>query len=353
MRQAFPLIRIAALFLFPALLAYGAYTFMVGALMRPADPNSTETVSVLVQPGMNFRGVCRQLQEQGIVRYARSLDLLARLRDKKTEKIIVGEYLLSASMTPETILNKLVSGDIFKRKVLLREGESYKVLPDRVAQSGLVTLEDINKTLADPQLLARAGISASNFEGYLFPNTYEFSRPVEAHQIVWAMLEEGEKHWPPEFSDQADKLGMTRHEILTLASIIEKETGIVEEQPTISSVFHNRLKAGMKLQADPTVIYGLVDFDGNLRKADLLDAHDYNTYVHFGLPPGPIANPGESAIRAALFPAETEYLFFVADGTGAHVFSTTLGEHNAAVLKYQKKPQETDPVDPVNPVEPS
>ena len=149
------------------------------------------------------------------------------------------------------------------------------------------------------------------------------------------MLEEGDKHWPSEFSDRANEINLSRHEITTLASIIEKESGNAEEQPLISSVFHNRLSNGMRLESDPTVIYGIKDFNGNLTRQDLHTPHPYNTYTNFGLPPGPICNPGETAIRASLYPKESPYLFFVANGKGSHVFSTTLQEHNEAVAKYQ------------------
>ena len=152
------------------------------------------------------------------------------------------------------------------------------------------------------------------------------------------MLEEGEKRWIPEFTERADLLRMSRHEVLTFASIVEKESGNTSEQPLVSSVFHNRLQQGMRLQSDPTVIYGVPNFDGNLTKAHLETVTPYNTYTNPGLPPGPIANPGESAIRATLFPAQTNFLFFVADGKGGHVFSTTLAEHNEAVRRYQIEP---------------
>jgi UPF0755 protein len=150
------------------------------------------------------------------------------------------------------------------------------------------------------------------------------------------MLQEGEKRWKPEVNERAAQLGMTRHELLTLASIIEKESGNQREQPLISSVFHNRLRNGMKLESDPTVAYGIPDLNGQLLRKHLETEHPYNTYINFGLPPGPICNPGETAIQAALYPTpDSQYLFFVADGQGGHVFSTTLAEHNKAVAQYR------------------
>jgi UPF0755 protein len=150
------------------------------------------------------------------------------------------------------------------------------------------------------------------------------------------MLEQAEDKWLPEYSQRADEQQRTRHEILTLASIIEKESGNFEEQPIISSVFYNRLKEGMRLQSDPTVIYGIANFDGNLTRAHLETPGPYNTYMNFGFPPGPICNPGATAIHAALYPQETEYLYFVGDGQGHHIFSTNLKDHNDAVNKYQR-----------------
>jgi UPF0755 protein len=239
-------------------------------------------------------------------------------------------------MKPQEILAKLLSGEVFKRKVLVKEGATIKQIAKLLEEAGLISAESFITTSRDQTLLKTAGIKHDSFEGYLFPETYLFSRPITAKDVIWRMLEEGDNRWPTEYTERADQLNMVRHEVLTLASIIEKESGNFQEQPTIASVFHNRLGQGMRLQADPTVIYGLENFDGNIRKADLSNPHRYNTYVHFGLPPGPICNPGASAIKAALYPTETAYLFFVSNGQGSHIFSATLQEHNNAVNRYQR-----------------
>ena len=241
-------------------------------------------------------------------------------------------------MTPKDVLGALVGGKILKRKITVKEGMSIWEIGPIVDQAGLLPRAEFDQAVTDPKLLVKAGISASSFEGYLYPDTYMLSKPITAQLIIWQMLEEGEKHWSAEFSDQAEKIKLSRHEILTLASIIEKETGQIEEMPTISSVFHNRLNQGMKLQSDPTVIYGIPNFNGNITKDDLQRASPYNTYMNYGLPPGPIANPSDNAIRAALFPKETTYLFFVGNGHGSHEFATTLSEHNENVRKYQLQP---------------
>ncbi len=336
MHKLFHILRLLLLVIIPVLLSLLVYSFMTRALFEPVNPADAKEVSVEISQGMTFKDVCRLLKDKGIVRYARGLDLMARLKGSPTDKIKAGEYMLSPAMSPAKVLAKLVSGEVLNRTVMLAPGISIHELSRIVADSGLLSKEEMENELVSGTLLARAGIASNSFEGYLYPDTYFFSRPITAKDVIWKMLEEGETHWPKDFSDQADKLGMSRHEILTLASIIEKETGRVSEQPVISSVFHNRLKMGIKLQSDPTVIYGIQNFNGNITKEDLQTPTPYNTYTNLGLPPGPICNPGESAVKAALFPAETQFLYFVADGTGGHVFSTTLAEHNENVAKLVK-----------------
>jgi UPF0755 protein len=179
------------------------------------------------------------------------------------------------------------------------------------------------------------GIQAESLEGYLFPDTYYFPRNTPIDRIIQTMLDRFNTVFTPAWADRARGIGLSRHQVVTLASIIEKETGAAGERPLIASVFHNRLARGMRLQSDPTVIYGIEDFDGNLTRAHLETPTPYNTYQVAGLPPGPIASPGRAALEAALFPEETDYLYFVARGDGTHQFSTRLDEHNEAVRRYQ------------------
>lgn len=331
--------RLLLIFLFPVLAAAASYLFFKREFYLPYNPSDGSKKLVEIEPNRSFGEICAKLREASVVRSCWSLGLLARMRKLDTE-IRSGEYELSATMAPREILEKLAKGDVFKRLVLVKEGESIWQIGEKVEKAGLVKGEEFNRALVDKQLLAKAGILAPSFEGYLFPDTYNFSRPIKAEQIIWRMLEQGEREekWSKKFADQADDLHLSRHEILTLASIIEKESGNADEQPIISSVFHNRLRQGMKLQSDPTVIYGIPNFNGNLTRNDLLTPTEYNTYTNVGLPPGPIANPGLSAIRAALFPTQTTFLFFVADGKGGHIFATTLQEHNENVRRFQKDP---------------
>lgn len=330
------LVRLILILALPLAVAFGTYWVFSKELMGPLDPNNTAMRIIEIAPGTSFSKIADNLEQQQFIKHAWSLTLLARFKKQDT-KIKAGEYEFSPAMTPKEILAKLMAGDILLRIVTVREGVSIWDIGQLVQDAGVVSKEDFDKAVKNPELLAKAGIAAETFEGYLFPETYQFSRPISADQVVWRMNSEGEKHWLPEFQKRADSLRLSRHEILTLASIVEKESGNREEQPLVSSVFHNRINQGMKLQSDPTVIYGLKNFNGNLTKKDLLADHVYNTYVNFGLPPGPIANPGDTAISAALYPQDSTYLYFVGDNQGKHIFSTTLAEHNAAVLKYQKQ----------------
>lgn len=318
----------------PAIVAIFTYGWMQETFFLPSNKSKTALELVEIPSGSNFKQICANLEVRKIVKHGWALDVIARLRGQDT-KINAGEYELSPAMTPSEVLAKLASGDVYKRKLVLKEGYSIWELGALVEQAGLATEIEFNKDLTNKELLTKSGIGVETFEGYLFPETYHFSRPILPKTIIWQLLEEGEKRWKPEYGIRLKQLNMSRHELLTLASIIEKESGNPEEQPIVSSVFHNRLKNGMRLESDPTVMYGIPHFSGLLTRRDLDTPTVYNTYTNFGLPPGPICNPGQTAIKAALYPSDTQYLFFVADGKGGHVFSTTLQEHNKAVADYR------------------
>lgn len=327
--------KIVLILFIPLGIAAVTYFFMRFAFLEPLDPASNSKEIVEIAPKRTCNDVSRELVEKHIIRYSWSFNILAKLL-KADKRMKAGEYEVTGSMTPRQVIEKLMSGDVIKRLVTVVPGSTIRDVPGVVESQGLMPADEFAKALRDPGLLVRAGLSAQSFEGYLYPETYQFSRPIVPWEIILRMITEGENHWPQDFSTRADELKMSRHEVLTLASIIEKESGVVDEQPIISSVFHNRLKRGMKLQSDPTVIYGLQNYNGNITEEDLKNPHAYNTYVNFGLPPGPIANASLNAIKAALYPADTTYLFFVADGTGRHVFSTTYQEHQEAVARWVK-----------------
>ena len=189
----------------------------------------------------------------------------------------------------------------------------------------------------DPELLKKTGITElTTLEGFLFPETYFFSRAETEREVLSAMIDQYRRVFNSDFQKRAKEIGMSEYNVLTLASIVEKETGIDSDRPLIASVFHNRLNRRMRLDSDPTVIYGMKNFDGNLTRKHLRTPTPYNTYTRYGLPPTPISNPGRASLHSVLYPAENKYLYFVARGDGSSKFSRTLSEHNKAVWKYQK-----------------
>ncbi len=330
----------------PILAGFITYTTLHTLFFNPINPDDTAPQSIEIMKESTLKRISIELQQRGFIKYAWPLNYAGRVSGKD-RKIVAGEYEIRRSMSPTQLLEAITSGKPIERKVIVKEGVSIADIGQIVEDAGLLKKGAFDQALVDPSLIKASGSYNGQLEGYLFPETYIFSRPVSAKEIVTRMLKMGLERWPQTFSDRAEQLGMTRHQVLTLASIIEKETGVSEEQPRIASVFHNRLERGMPLQSDPTVIYGLRgNFDGNLTRAHLEMPTPYNTYTISGLPPGPIGNPGDSAIKAALYPEKTDYLFFVADGAGRHVFSATLEEHNSAVARYQlgvKREPDTKP----------
>lgn len=291
--------------------------------------------SVSVPSGQTFDETLRQLQQAGIVRSPRRFEILARLKGLDT-KIQAGEYWLSPDTTPEKLLQQLVTGKVRMHALTLPEGYTIRQYAAMVEEKGLASAGAFLAVATDPAVAAEYGIPGDTLEGYLFPDTYHFPKGLPPKHLVDHMIARFWSVFKPEWEDRVRDLNMTLHQIVTLASIIERETGAPSERKLISSVFHNRLKRNMRLQSDPTVIYGLKHFDGNLTRKHLETPTPYNTYTTGGLPPGPIANPGAGALEAALYPAETNHLYFVSRNDGTHQFSNSLKEHNRAVRKYQK-----------------
>jgi UPF0755 protein len=287
-----------------------------------------------VSPGQGLKQTARVLEQEGLVSDALRFTILARL-DKKAKLIKAGEYFFATTMTPREILNQMVEGRVHLYRLTIPEGYNLVQIAAAVSAAGLGSQKQFLAAARDPQTARHFGIEAQTLEGYLFPDTYYFPHGLDSTTIIATMVKQFRAAFKPAWRERAKKLGMSIHEVVTLASIIEKETGAPKERALISSVFHNRLKKGMRLETDPTVIYGIPNFDGNLRRRDLSTYSPYNTYMIKGLPPGPIASPGASAIQAALYPAKTDFLYFVSKQDGTHKFSTSIKEHNAAVRKYQ------------------
>ena len=253
-------------------------------------------------------------------------------------KIRPGEYELDASLSSQEILAKLLSGRVVLHPVTIPEGYNLTQIADVLSTQQVTDAKEFTKLVRDRAFIATLGIEADSLEGYLFPETYSFPRGTKAREVIKAMVDGLHRVWSVEMQEQAARMKLSLHQVLTLASVIEKETGSKEERELIAAVFHNRLRKKIPLQSDPTVIYGLPAFDGNIHKRDLSILSPYNTYRVQGLPPGPIASPGAHSLRAALFPAQASYLYFVSRNDGTHQFSSTLTEHNQAVEKYQKQP---------------
>ncbi len=328
------LLRIFVVLGIPALVGIAFFLFLRSYFFTPFIPESDKVFLVELASGSSFRSFCDQLESKGIIRSAWMLDFISQVKKSDT-KIKAGEYQLSPAMSPQDILNKLSKGEVFKRILTVKEGMDIWQIAKALEDAQILLGTEFIQAVQDRMLLDKLEVTAPSLEGYLFPETYHFSGKQTALAVIWTMVEQFYKKWKPEYDQRLTELNLSKHEIITLASIIEKESGNQSEQPLISSVFHNRLRSGMKLESDPTLVYGLQDFNGVVLNKHKETESPYNTYKNFGLPPGPIANPGQSAIRAALYPEDSDFLFFVADGKGGHKFSTNLREHNDAVRDYR------------------
>jgi len=289
-----------------------------------------------VPAGSSLARVASQLEAAGVIDQALLLRAYGRLSGQAA-RIKAGEYALAAGTTPRQLLEKLVAGEVVQYTLTLVEGWTFKQLMQAVRAHPALT--QTLTGLSGEEIMARLGSPGVHPEGQFYPDTYRFPRGTTDLDFLRRAHELMKRRLAAEWDQRSEGLPLkTPYEALILASIIERETGVPEERPRIAGVFVRRLKLGMRLQTDPTVIYGVGDaFDGNLRRRDLLTDTPYNTYTRAGLPPTPIAMPSAAAINAALNPAPGNELYFVSKGDGSHYFSATLEEHNAAVRRYQLK----------------
>ena len=290
---------------------------------------------VEIKPGMTLKQVAHFLADKELLSEPSTFMLYTYLQGEQNH-IQAGEYRFSPSMPPRDILEALTSGMAVLYTVTIPEGYRITDIAGLLEAKGLADQTAFIEATRNRELLESLHIPSGSLEGYLYPETYKFSKAGGARRIVQTLLDTfKERVLQPERVQQAEAMQFTFHEIITLASLIEKETGLGKERKLISSVFHNRLAKNMRLQTDPTVIYAMVNFDGNIRKKDLSIDSPYNTYKYFGLPPGPIASPGLESIQAALDPEESDFLYFVSRKDGSHQFSTNYKDHIRAVQKYQ------------------
>jgi UPF0755 protein len=298
----------------------------------PSLPSSIATV--VVREGDGVAEVARRLEAAGVVRNALVFRLCARWlgRDRAIQP---GSYRFDAPTDMSHVLERLAAG-VEPIEVTIPEGLTVREIGAILAARGLASVDDVSCLARDPDFLLAAGVPGPQLEGFLFPDTYRFAPTAAASEILETMVRRFHERFDADRYRRAAERAWSVNQVVTLASIIEKETGKAAERPLIAAVFANRLRIGMPLQSDPTVIYGIPDFGGDLTRADLTRFSPYNTYVVGGLPPGPIANPGLAAIDAALAPADSTALYFVSRNDGSHEFSTTLPDHNRAVTRYQR-----------------
>ena len=326
---------IRAFVLLALLAALAAAAWLAWFAHRPLELPGTP-YDFTVKPGTSARALSRQLADDGLLPEPHSFWILARALGRH-QAIQAGTYRLQAPLTPLGLMDKLARGDVLLAEIRFIEGTTF-----RQWMAQLAAAPEVRATLAgrDEAAIARLlGIEHASPEGWLFPDTYRFAPGLADVEILRRAHDAMRKRLEAAWAAREPSLPLeTPYQALVLASIVEKETGVAAERPLIASVFVNRLRRGMRLQTDPTVIYGMGErFDGNIRKGDLTADTPWNTYTRDGLPPTPIAMPGAGSLEAVARPATSDYLYFVGKGDGTHQFSRTLQEHNRAVARYQLK----------------
>jgi len=328
--------QIIALLVGAFIILLSGFFYLLSLYIYAETPGSAHAEKKIfsIHTGQNINIIAEKLHHLKIIQNPSKFKMLSRIK-ALSNKLKTGEYKLSPSMTPNEILDIIVSGKSMLYRITIPEGCNLTQVSLIIEKSELISCEKFYQVATDPTVTREMGISADTFEGYLFPDTYLFPKKTTPKIIIGTMLNRFREIFTKEWKNQANRLGLSIHEVVILASMIEKETGSAFERPIISSVFHNRLQKGMRLESDPTVIYAIQDFDGNLTREHLQTLTPYNTYKIIGLPLGPIANPGRKALEAALYPADTDYLFFVSKRDATHQFSNNIDEHNRAVKIFQ------------------
>ena len=316
-------------------------------LFRP--PSGTPLTKVItIKKGMHLKKISTMLEQEGIIRDRHFFIGMATFLGKKAG-IKAGEYEFHTRMLPLEVLDALVKGQVKRHLVTIPEGYTLSQIAQYLEDLNIVGKEAFLQKASLPAFIVSLDLShpiqggnLSTLEGYLFPDTYHLIKEMSPEEVIKIMVHQFKKVFGPELQNRASQMGISQRDAVILASIIEKETPLSEEKPLIAAVLHNRLKKKIPLQSDPTVIYGIKNFNGNLTKEHLLKPTPYNTYLFVGLPPTPICNPGKDTILAALYPAPVPYLYFVSKNDGSHYFSTDIEEHNRAVWRYQKYPKKRD-----------
>jgi UPF0755 protein len=318
------------------LLVLGAAAFLGLYYYINNVPTVSEDRVVDIPKGKGLRNISAMLEEEGIIGNG-DLFMLYVIGKGWQDRLKAGEYEFKKDSTTSQVALKIAEGDVVVHKVTIPEGLTAREIAELLGRNGVLDPDGFLAAAGDPGILKiLPGRPITGIEGYLFPDTYAYTKGVTPGEFVRMMVSRFKKVYNS-LGGLRQRVNLTDNEVIILASMIEKETGSPSERPVISAVFHNRLRLGMKLDSDPTVIYGLGDdFDGNLTKSDLNTMTQYNTYLIKGLPPGPICNPGKESIIAALSPARVDYIYFVSRGDGTHYFSESYKDHQRAVSEYQR-----------------
>jgi len=305
-------------------------------------PSKTPSLKVVfIKKGSSLKKISEVLEREEVIRNAHFFAGIATILGKKAE-IKAGEYEFHTRMLPFEVLKTLIKGQVKRHLVTVAEGCTLSQIAQQLEDLNIVEKKAFLEKATSPNFISSMGLAelaGNTLEGYLFPETYHFYKEMDPEDVIRIMVQQFKRVFMPEGSAWATHSGVSEREAVILASIIEKEASLAQEKAFVSAVFHNRLKKRIPLQSDPTVIYGIRNFDGNLTREQLSIPSPYNTYLNAGLPPTPICNPGRDSLHAALNPAPVPYFYFVSRNDGSHFFSSDIEEHNRAVWKYQKRPQ--------------
>jgi UPF0755 protein len=321
------------------LAAVAAGAWLYSTVTQPFKGFQGAETFVEIPPGSSTQSMSRVLADAGVVANPTAFRLAVWMRGAG-RRLQAGEYRFEAPLTPAAVVDKIARGDVFLRPVTFREGLTIRQMAAVFEERGLGAQAEFIAAASKPDLARGFDPQARNLEGYLFPDTYALPRRTTAEQLAARMVARFEKALTPEIRQQATAHGMSIRELVTLGSLVEKETAKPDERPIVAAVYRNRLNIGMALQCDPTVIYALERagrYNGNLTRENLMFDSPYNTYRYPGLPPGPIAAPGQASLEAASNPGDVPYLYFVGRNDGSHAFATTLDEHNRNVEIYQRQ----------------
>ncbi len=331
-------VRVLALLTLVVIAGLAGLFFASRLVSAPYKGFSQSEVFVDIPKGTSVPEIGRILARAGVVSHPRLFGWYVRL-SYPTASMKAGEYRFDRALSMRDVARKLTRGEVYVIKVTIPEGFNRTDIVDLLSESGIGTRENLLAATRDTKAIAKLDNRATDLEGYLFPDTYFFSRRVPEKEVVERMVSRFLRIWTHERQQKARELNMTPREVITLASLIEKETALPTERQLVSAVFHNRLRKNIPLGSDPTVIYSVKlvkEYDGVINQSDLKLDSPYNTYLYYGLPPGPIASPGLASIDAALEPAKVDYLYFVSRNDGSHLFTANYQDHLRGVRQYQR-----------------